>query len=421
MKIKLFLIGFFLCHLDAFSFGGIPVTWIGFFICILYSSSNRLMPFHALTTSFLFMLAVLTLSTILNWRKVIPSDYIAYRMITLIGFFTIVNFISQYSLTSKSSEFLERHVVRIGVIIAYISIFVFLLHATGLGDLPRNRTGTGGFEQAIIFSFEIGGQAHRALGTFREPSFLAMALVLPAIVALKNRQWRDFSLITISLYLTYSFGVVLAIIMGVMFTLIFSMDIRKLPMALLTFGSVLLFSFPILSILLSNSILFQRFNHIASGGLTESSRGYVYENINFIADNWLIGSGIGSFSFRLAELLGIDYPVSVLNLFLSMLANGGALSLASILYWFFYPNFSMRRYRPHFASREVFLLLLPLNMFFFLYLTSFEELHIWHAISLGLILGRIRRIRCYIHQKTLLKRSLKNTICFTTHKYSHSK
>ena len=408
MKFKLFLIGFSLIHFDAFSLLGIPVPWIGFLICIFSCASSRLMLFHTLSASFIFMIALLAMSTILSWNPIVPVNYIAYRIINLIGFFVIVNYIAQHSFTSKMSIFLERYVVRIGLITAIVSIFVFLLHVTGLGDLPRNRLGTGGFEQTIIFSFEGGGLANRALGTFREPSLLGMALVLPGIIAFKNRQWPSLFFLIISIYLSYSFGTISAIILGTFITILFCVNIRKLYIVLLAFGSFLLLSVNLSLKVFSDNIYSQRFDRISSSSLIETSRGYIYDNIDITSINWLIGDGIGNLSFRLAELLVTDRPVSLLNLFLSILSGGGAIALVMLLYWFIYPNLLVQRYRIHLVTREAFLLLLPLNVFFFLYLTSFEELHIWHAIILGLLLGRIEQIRCDTHQLSSVERSSKN-------------
>jgi hypothetical protein len=393
MKIKLFLIGFFFIHLDAFSLGGVPVPWIGLCICMLASIKSQFMPFQSLSVTFIFMIALIVASTALNWPTKAPNSYIFYRMLNFLGFYMIVNFMTLHASSPQFVKFFEKHAIRIGLIIAFISIFVFFLHVFGLGDIPRNRIGTAGLDQPIAFTFEVGGLVSRALGTFREPSFLAMALLLPGIIALKNRKWRSLMVIISALSLTYSLGIFFAIIFGFLTTCIFSMNAGKQLKTLLTYGLLFLVSAYVLLNVFDDFIFFQRLSLITSLKLTETSRGYIYENLNMILGSWVTGVGIGGFGFRLSELLGTVYPVSTLNLFLNILTSGGVLALMMLLYWFVYPNFLMRRYREYFTTSEVFLLLLPLNVFVFLYLTTFEELLIWHAIALGLVLGRIRHIR----------------------------
>ena len=395
MKIKLFLIGFFFIHLDAFSLGGVPVPWIGICICMLASIKSQFMPFQSLSVTFIFMIAFIVASTALNWPTKAPNSYIFYRMLNFLGFYMIVNFITLQASLPQFVKYFEKYAIRIGLIMAFISFFVFFLHVFGLGDIPRNRIGTAGFDQPIAFTFEVGGLVSRALGTFREPSFLAMALVLPGIIALKNRKWRSLMVIISALSLTYSLGIFFAIILGFLTTCIFSMNVGKQLKTLFTYGLLFLVSSYVLVNVFDDLIYFQRLSHITSLKLTETSRGYIYQNLNMISGNWVSGVGVGGFGFLLSEFLGTVHPVSTLNLFLNVLTSGGVLALVMLLYWFVYPNVLMLRYRKYFATSEVFLLLLPLNVFLFLYLITFEELHIWHAIALGLLLGRIKYIRSH--------------------------
>ena len=393
MKIRLFLIGFFFIHLDAFSLGGVPVPWIGLCICMLASIKGQFMPFQSLSLTFLFMIAFFVASTALNWQTKAPNSYIFYRVLSFFGFYMTVNFITLHASSPQFVNFVEKHAIRIGLLIASISVFVFFLHVFGLGDLPRNRIGTAGFDQPIAFTFEVGGLVSRALGTFREPSFLAMALVLPAVIALKYGKWRSLMVITVALSLTYSLGAFFAIFLGLLTTSVFAMNVGKQLKTLLTYGLLFLTSAYVLLNIFDDFIFFQRLSLITSIELTETSRGYIYQNLNMLLGSWVSGVGIGGFAFRLSELLGSDYPVSSLNLFLNVLTSGGVLALMMLLYWIVYPNFLIRRYRMYFTTREALLLLLPLNIFVFLYLTTFEELHIWRAIGLGLVLGRIKHIR----------------------------
>ena len=132
---------------------------------------------------------------------------------------------------------------------------------------------------------------------------------------------------------------------------------------------------------------------MASLDLIDTSRGYVYANLGLLQGSFFLGGGIGHFEFALTRELNLDLPVSTLNLFLAILAAGGVASLALLLPWFIRPTLLVSGNRRDLSVRESLLLLLPLNAFAVLYLTTFEELHIWHATALGLCLGRISQIR----------------------------
>jgi len=389
MKIKILLIGYILYHLDSFAIGPIPLPWVGLIICLLASISYRIIPFNTLTISYMIMILFILIATILNTKYKIPYNYIIYRLLNIITFFTVINYIAMRASSNNIKLYLDKEVVNIGIIISIISIIVFIMHIFNLGDIPRNRIGTSGGGQPIAFTFEIGDLVSRALGTFREPSFLAMALILPGTIALKNNQWKSLLLISFALYLTYSLGALFAIILGAGFTVLFYTKIKKLFTSLVIYLVIIY----LLLFLFSDSVIIQRFMLIISGDIYETSRGYIYSNINILFDNWIIGGGLGNLSYRLADLLEVEYPVSVLNLYLNILTSGGIIALLCILYWLIYPNINLRRYRVFISDREAFLLLLPLNIFLFLYLSSFEELHIWHAFSFGLVLGRIRQIK----------------------------
>ena len=393
MAFKIFIFGFLLCNLDAFSLGGVPVPWIGFSICVLSSISNRWMPFRSLSLSYLALICLLAVSTALYSYTQSPNSYLAYRFFNLVGFLIIVNYIVMFSAKASNLESLDRWLVGIGVFSAVIAVGVFALHVAGLGDIPRNRIGTGGMEQAIIFTFEIGGQTERALGAFREPSFLAMALILPGIIALRNNQFRAFFIILTALYLTYSFGAVFSLLAGVFVSLCFCANARRLVPVAVSLGILLFSPLIFLEHLLPDNIYIERLKLISSIAVSESSRGYIYENLSLLSIGFFTGGGVGSLAFGLADVLGVDHPVSVLNLYLSVLSSAGVLALLLLLYSFIFPNFIVRRYLGRAYSRDAFFIVLPANVFLFLYLTSFEELHIWHAVSLGILLGRIRIIR----------------------------
>lgn len=392
MRVGYFLAGYVMCHLDAFVLGGVPLPWVGLCVAMLACATGRLMPFHGLTLAFLVMTTLLTLATLVGEPGMVPGSYVALRLVNLAGFFMVVNFVTLQARSEFGAAQLEAAIVRIGVVCAVLALGVFLLHRFELGDLPRNRLGTAGLEQPIAFTFEIGDLSQRALGSFREPSFLAMALVLPLAIAVKKRQWISSAAIATAIYFTYSMGVLFGLMLSLAVTACFCLRPSYYTRYLAAAGLAVI-TLAILASGSSDNPFLMRLQHMASLDLIDTSRGYVYANLGLLQESFFLGGGLGHFEFALARELNLDLPVSTLNLFLAILAAGGVASLALLLPWFIRPNLLVSGYRRNLSVRESLLLLLPLNAFAVLYLTTFEELHIWHATALGLCLGRICQIR----------------------------
>jgi hypothetical protein len=390
MKLALFTIGYALCQLDAFELGGVPLPWVGLLFCLAAALPSRLMPFPGLCASFALLVALLLLSSVARGLPAVSDSFIAIRMLALIGFFVIVNWIA----TRREADVLavEQRVVTIGVLVAVVALLVYSAHVLDLGDLPRNRLGTAGGEQAVVFTFEIGGEAHRALGTFREPSFLALALVLPACLALKHRRLPALLAMLTAMYLSYSMGALIALSFGLLLALAV-LDRWRLAQAL-AFGTVVAAALLLLNASGDSGNPFvERLVNLASSDLAETSRGYVYENLVLDPRGLLVGNGIGYIAYSLAALLGSDLPVSALNLPLNIFGAGGLIGLGLILVWLLAPLRYANRLRRRLGTGKALLRLLPLTTFLVLYLSTFEELHIWHAVALGLMLGSVARGR----------------------------
>lgn len=400
MRIFIFIIGYCLCHLDAFAVMGVPMPWLGLVMCMVAGMSNRIMPFPILTYSFASLVITLCIVTIINGSNIVPNGYILFRLLNMIGFAIVVNFVTLSSSSRQGAEALEGHVLHIGLVVAVIAIIIFLMHRFGLGDLPRNRMGTGGFEQAIIFTFETGEESNRALGTFREPSFLALSLILPASIAVKNKKWASVVVMLLALYLTYSLGTMIALAAGIVLTMLVFLGAPNL----LRGGVIICMLGALVAGVeamgwIADSPLRKRLDLLSSFNLLETSRGYVYENLYLVSDSLIAGGGIGRFAFSLGQLMGSQYPISSLNLFLTILSSGGVIALCLIIVWFVLPNVMMRRLRSYVSTRHALLILLPLNVFGVLYTSTFEELHVWHAVALGLCLGRISQASAVIARR----------------------
>jgi hypothetical protein len=391
MRDTLFLAGYALCQLDAFALAGVPLPWLGLLLCTAASLHRRLMPFPGLVAGLLALMLLFAASTALNASVPVPADYIAFRFINLMAFLLIVNHVALRCRDGAFDHAFARRLTDIGLAVATVALVVFVLHVVGLGDLPRNRMGTGGLDQAIVFTFESGVEAMRALGTFREPSFLAMALLLPLALALQQRRGSAAIVIAAALYFSYSLGVLLALPLALLASSLVAHGLRRQLVALLGLAMLAAAGTWLLVRLQPDNPFAERVQHLLALDLLESSRGYVYENLPSLFDNPLLGGGIGHLPYTLAAMLGSEVPVSSLNLLLSMLGSGGLVALVIAVVWLLTPNTLVLARQRRIDRRGAFWRLVPLNAFLVLYLTTFEELHVWHAVTLGLLLGLLSR------------------------------
>jgi hypothetical protein len=393
MRSAVFLAGYGLCQLDAFVLAGVPLPWIGLLLCATASLEWRLMPYPGVAGGLLLVALLLAASTAINGHAQVPAGYIAVRFVNLLAFLLIVNHLALRCRDTAFAAVLERRLTNIGVVVASVALLVYAMHLAGLGDLPRNRLGTGGLDQAIVFTFDSGGEAMRALGSFREPSFLAIALLLPLCLALRQRRAGAAATIGAAVYFSFSLGVLLALPAALALSALVAYGLRRQLAGLLGLALLVVAGAWVVVQLQPDNPFAERLQHLATLDLLETSRGYVYENLPPWSDQILLGGGVGHLPYALAAMLGSDVPVSALNLLLAVLSGGGLLALAVVTAWLLAPNLLVIARRRRLDRRAAFWLLMPLNAFLLLYLTTFEELHVWHAVALGLLLGLLTRAR----------------------------
>ncbi len=198
--------------------------------------------------------------------------------------------------------------------------------------------------------------------------------------------------IALALYLTYLLGVFMALPLAWLLSAPIALGMRSRVLAVLGPTVAGAGAFWLALDLMAMNPFVERLQHVASLDLLDTSRGYIYENLQIALDNFWFGGGIGQFRCTLAALIGSDYPVSALNLLLSFFGSTGVIGLAISSLWLIAPNLLVAMRRRRIDRRDA-MLLAPLNVFIVLYLTTLEELHIWHAVTLGLLLGVLSRAR----------------------------
>lgn len=390
-----FFIGLFCIYCDSYNFFSIPIPWIGLMLCTLSCISNQIMPFPKLLYSIILLIFILIIITIIKYElNNAPLGFIALRIINILAFVIILNYFACQNYQDKNFLDLEKNLVNIGLFFSSIAILLFLTQILNLKeinfiDFLRNRLSTGGGEIYTLkynYNFDDQYVYYRAIGTFREPSLLANALVLPFFLSIKIKRYFSMAVIGLSIYLTYSLAMFIAICFGVassLFVIHKSKLISKniiLPFFTLIFLMFIFFKF---GSEFSNVYL-ERLVYLSEN----NSRDYIYKNLEVILGDYWLGNGIGYGFFKLAEhILGsFAVPVSFLSLPLNIWSSGGVIGLIIIIHLILSHNI-LTLINFNSFNRNLYLLIVPLNVFLILYFSSFEELHIWHAIALGMYLS----------------------------------
>ena len=396
-----FLIGLFCIYCDSYNFFNIPIPWIGLMLCTLSCISNKIMLFPKLLYSIILLIFVLIIITIIKYEdNNAPLGFIVLRIINILAFVIILNYFACQNCEDINFLYLEKNLVNIGLFFSSIAILLFLTHMLNLNeinfiDFLRNRLSTGAGEiYTLKYNYNFDDQYiyHRAIGTFREPSLLVNALVLPFFLSIKIKRYFSMVIIGLSMYLTYSLAMFIAICFGVissLFVVYKTKLISKnfiLPCFILIFLIFIFFKF---GSEFSNVYL-ERLAYISEN----NSRDYIYKNLEIILGDYWLGNGIGYGFFKLAEhILGsFEVPVSFLSLPLNIWSSGGIIGLIIIIYLILSHNI-LTLFNFNSFNRNLYLLIVPLNIFLILYFSSFEELHIWHAIALGMYLSYFNNLK----------------------------
>lgn len=402
IRANLFIFGIFLICLDSFKILNIPIPWIGLMICMSCSIQSKIMPFSKILNSMLLLLIILIIITLLKFESnSAPLSFIILRFLNILAFIVILNYFAFQNYQNRNFLYIERNVVNIGLLFSIIAILLFFIHMYNLQDFNfvdplRNRPTTGGGETYITqFKYQYDDYKSinfRAIGTFREPSLLVNALILPFFLSIKNKRYFSMMIIGICMYLTYSLAIFVAICFGLFCSIIFISKEKLISrlFILLLISIFLIYIFFFLSESIFSNIYIERLVNITE----YNGRDYTYRNLNVILGDYWIGNGIGYGFFKLAEHIfgSTEVPVSFLSLPLNMWSAGGILGLIITLSIISCHNV-LTLINFNSFNRELYLLITPLNIFFILYFSSFEEFHIWHAIALGMYLSYLKEYK----------------------------
>ena len=176
-----FYLGFLLIFLEAYQIFSIPLSWIGLSLIFLYSfnfknifTTNPLL--KVLLIGFIILI-IIDLSFIARNPQLLNIQYFVLRIFNIISFVVLFilfknnDVIQDLQLDTKIKNFI--------IIFSVLSIYIYFAQIFDLFEPLRNRSNTSVYSNSLQTTFwpEV---SHRALGTFREPSYL-VSYFLPLI------------------------------------------------------------------------------------------------------------------------------------------------------------------------------------------------------------------------------------------------
>lgn len=176
-----FFLGFLLIFLEAYQIFSIPLSWIGLSLIFLYSfnfknifTTNPLL--KVLLIGFIILI-IMDLSFITSNPQLLNIQYFVLRIFNIISF--VVLFILFKNNDVIQDLQLDNKIKNFIIIFSVLSIYIYFAQIFDLFEPLRNRSNTSVYSNSLQTTFWPEA-SHRALGTFREPSYL-VSYFLPLI------------------------------------------------------------------------------------------------------------------------------------------------------------------------------------------------------------------------------------------------
>lgn len=176
-----FYLGFLLIFLEAYQIFSIPLSWIGLSLIFLYSFNFKNIfitnPILKVLLIGFIVLIIIDLSFIASNPQLLNIQYFVLRMFNIISFVVLFilfknnDVIQDLQLDTKIKNFI--------IIFSVLSIYIYFAQIFDLFEPLRNRSNTSVYSNSLQTTFWPEA-SHRALGTFREPSYL-VSYFLPLI------------------------------------------------------------------------------------------------------------------------------------------------------------------------------------------------------------------------------------------------
>jgi hypothetical protein len=351
--------------LEAYAFAGMPLPWLAMAaatpLIVLYAGMARLRPPPASGICLVLLLWMygntLFASIAENYSVMMPPlsttpypVFVLLRAYSFLGFLLIVTMVYNLTLSGKGEALID-YMVWLGVAVVVFAFYVFAAQRLGLPMPPKGRFATG--EGGAISGGEEGqfGDStekflFRTLGSFREPSFLGIWLVVPFFYSLlpsarSPYHWRT-AVIGLGLLSTGSLTAAVALVGGFVLALQLLHPLSKRSLViLLGFVAAVGITLLLINVILG-SYFYQdggfsfvdqywaRIERILQGGIGASNRGYAFDKF-FKSDFSLWGRGLGNAHLYDSFYASAQVPISYLSLYFHAWFAGGAVGLSLVI------------------------------------------------------------------------------------------
>jgi hypothetical protein len=193
-----FYLGFLLIFLEAYQIFSIPLSWIGLSLIFLYSfnfknifTTNPLL--KVLLIGFVILI-IIDLSFIASNPQLLNIQYFVLRIFNIISF--VVLFILFKNNDVIQDLKFDNKIKNFITIFSVLCIYIYFAQIFDLFEPIRNRSNTSVYSNSLQTTFWPEA-SHRALGTFREPSYL-VSYFLP-LIYLHIKSLNKLSLTTLIL------------------------------------------------------------------------------------------------------------------------------------------------------------------------------------------------------------------------------
>jgi hypothetical protein len=238
------------------------------------------------------------------------------------------------------------------VIICCYSIFLFFITYFNINFfdiITRNRLATDGTSlQPTIFY----GNTIRATGSFREPSFLGLWLILPLFLSFELKKKKSILIIFFTLIFTYSLSVLFSILISFLilifliifknikkfnFKFFFYIHLRDLNFKIINIFYFCLFFLGIYFFFNQDDIFYNRILSLAEGGLKDTNRGGLFQQVLNYFEFQNFGKGLGNLFVQISYDNNSNTLVSILNLYFYLYYSCGLLIFVIIIFFLIKP------------------------------------------------------------------------------------
>ncbi len=398
--------------MGAYQIAGIPIPWLSevlaiiLILAIAYKSKLYHFPGDKIFIVLIGWLFLVTIGKELffSYSAMMPPlattsypVFIALRFLHLVSLLSFV-FGIYWLLKRNNISLIISITVTISAALSLFALYVYVAQVFNLPEPVRTRMGTSGGEQSTVFTYAF----HRAMGSFREPSHLALWLVVPFFLSFfipqKSKRILFSTLIGSVILLTGSLTGILSILIASIsaylligrFKLIstYRNFIRPLGALFLGLG---IFALVVHYNSESSASLFavinERVSPIIESGITASNRGGIYDWVQSTTIPPL-GHGLGNANIFYSHDINSDLIASFLNLYITILLSGGYVGILLLFIFFMIPVYLVLKSgvaRNSVESHYIFYILSAYLAWIVIYFVHSEEVNLMFAVPYALL------------------------------------